>query len=808
MLKNYVKIALRNMMRNKAYSTINIFGLSLGVSCCLLLALYIQDEMSYDKHHEQKEDLYRIITQIHGKDGLDKIASCSPPIAMAMRDEIPEVENAARLLNPPGVAQNLIKYGNDTFYESDGFIGDSSLFDLLTYEFIEGSPASSLTEPNTVVITGSLAQKLFGKEPALNKVISISQSGPMRDFKITGVIQDNSKSFVKPNFIISMMSSGWGEYIRSNAAQGEWAGQNFMPSYVELIPGHSIEAVTKKMNELLVKYGSEDMKALGITKTLSLEPVKDIYLMSDIGRSPRITYIYVIALIAVFILLLGCINFMNLSTAKATKRAGEIGIRKVMGAFRRSLIYQILGEAFILVMIAIILSIILLQLALPFFNELTDKNISLAAENAGYVAAALLLITIITGLIAGSYPAFYLSSFQPAQVLKGKFSLNNTRGLLRQSLVVFQFMIAITLVCGMFIIGKQLKFIEEQNLGFNPDAKVVLPLRTETAQRKYHALQKELSRNSTVISVSAANFMPGSYIWNDLALYESGSDMDHAKFHRINTVDYGYLELLGIPIIAGRSFTDNRETESQRKIIINRSSVNAFGFTPEKAIGQNLSFEWQGEKMVFEVIGVMEDYHQTSLKEKIFPLAYQMGGANQNLEYAILNVTTDDLKATLKSIESTWTTLIEDTPFEYSFLDENIQKQYVEDQKVSTIISSFTIIAMLISCLGLYGLSTYMAERRFKEIGVRKVMGASVNQIVGLMSKEFGRLVIIAFVISVPLAWYAMNKWLDGFAYKTSIDAMLFLYAGAAALTIALLTVSFESIKAAAANPVKALRNE
>jgi len=808
MLKNYVKIALRNIMRNKVYSAINIFGLSLGVACCLLLAMYIQDEMSYDKHHAQKEDLYRIITQIHGKDGLDKIASCSPPIAMAMRDEIPEVQNAARLLNPPGVAQNLIKYENNTFYESDGFLGDSTIFDLLTYAFIEGSPAKALTEPNAVVITGTLAQKLFGKEPALNKVISISQSGPMRDFKITGVIEGNSKSFVKPNFIVSMMSSGWGEYVRSAEAQGEWAGQNFMPSYVKLVPGHVVEEVTKKMNEVLVKYGSEDMKALGLSKTLSLEPVQHIYLKSDIGRSPRITYIYIIASIAIFILLLACINFMNLSTAKATKRAAEIGIRKVLGAFRSSLISQILGEAFVLVMIAIVLSIVLLQLALPFFNELTDKSISFGAGNVGYFAAALLFISIITGLLAGSYPAFYLSSFQPAAVLKGKFSLNNTAGLLRQALVVFQFMIAIALVCGMFIIGKQLKFMEEQNLGFNPEAKVVLPLRTATAQENYPGLQKELSRNHNVISVSSARYMPGSIIWNDFALYESGSDMNNAKFHRVNTVDYGYLELLGIPIIAGRSFIDNRETEGQRKIIINRSSANAFGFTPEKAVGQNLYFEWQGEKMAFEVIGVMEDYHQTSLKEKIYPLVYQMPGAKQNLEYAILNINTHDVKATIRSIEKTWKTLIDDTPFEYSFLDENIHQQYLEDQKVSKIITSFTLIAMLISCLGLYGLSTYMAERRFKEIGVRKVMGASVNQIVGLMSKEFVRLVIIAFVISVPIAWYAMNKWLGGFAYKISIDAMVFLYAGAAALTIALLTVSFESLKAASTNPAKALRNE
>ncbi len=808
MIRNYIKIALRNMVRNKTYSLINIFGLSMGVACCLLLALYIQDEYSYDRHQVEVQNLYRIITDFKSDKGLNKLATCSPPIAMAMRDELPEVESAARLVNPPGVSQNLIRYENNIFYETNGFLADSTLFEVLTYDLIEGNPANALVHANSVVISESMAKKLFGDNSALDKTIFISQGGPSGDFKITGVFREYSKSHINANFFISMTSSGWAEYIRSSEAQGEWAGQNFIPSYVRLSANHDVNAVIKKMNEVLIKYGSEDMKALGMTKTLSLEPVKDIYLKSDIGKSPRITYIYVIATIAVFILLIACINFMNLSTAKATKRASEIGVRKVMGAFRSSLIGQILGEAMVIVLISILISIVMVQMALPYFNQLTGKAISFETENIGYFALALTSITLITGLIAGSYPAFYLSSFQPAQVLKGKINLNNASGILRQSLVVFQFMIGIALVCGMLIIGKQLNFIESKNLGFDSHAKIILPLRTESAQKSYQALRTELSNNSNVKSVSASNYMPGSFIWNDFSVYPTGGNMDKAVLHRVNNVDYGYIELLGLKIITGRSFTDNRETESNGNIIINQTAVKELGFTPETAIGQELTTEWQGQKYPHRVIGVMEDYHQVTLKEKINPIMFRMNGPTRSFDYAIADVSGDQFEATISAIEKTWKTLIPDTPFEYSFLDENIQKQYQEDRKISSIITSFTVIAMLISCLGLYGLSSYMAERRYKEIGIRKVLGADVNQIVRLMSKEFVKLVIIAFIIATPLAWYAMNQWLEGFAYKTVIDAQVFVYAGLGALTIALLTVSFESIRAAMGNPVDSLRSE
>lgn len=807
MLRSYIIIAWRNMVRSKVYSIINVSGLSLGVVCCLLLALYIQDEMGYDRHHGRLQDLYRVTTIIEGSQGRG-MGTASPPIAHALSSEIPEVEFATRMVVPPGASQNLIRYEDKLFYESDGAIADSTLFDVLTYKFIEGSPAHALTDSRSVVITDQLAKKLFGNDQALGRFISIQGVGT-GEFKVTGVIKSNLKTFLPVNFIISMNSSGgMADYINSERVAHAWAGQNFVPTFVLLSPGHSTEAVIKKMNQVLQKFGAEDLKARGMKKTLSLEPVKDIYLRSGIDQSPRIIYLYVIASIAGFILLIASINFINLSTARATKRASEIGVRKVMGAFRSSLIRQILSEAMVIVLISIAVGVVAVQLVLPFFNQLTDKSISLGTENTGYFLIALSLLSIVIGLLAGAYPAFYISSFQPAQVLKGKFTMSNTSGWLRRVLVVFQFMIAITLVCGMIIIARQLNYMQEKDLGFNANAKIVLPLRTADARDHYETLQNQLTGIRSVKWVSAAEYMPGSRIFSDSRLYMEGSNVDMAISILHNTVDYRYLELLDVKLIAGRSFTDNRKMESARKVILNRAAAKIYGFEPEAIVGKRIYYEGQGQAYDFEIIGVMEDYHQVSLKEEIEPTLFQMAEEKNSYGFMVVSLNTTDFQETIATIEQEWKKNVDGTPFEYSFLDENIQRQYITDRKVSQIATAFTMIAMLISCLGLYGLSTFMAERRFKEIGIRKVMGASVRQITALMSTEFIKLVLTALIISIPLAWYAMDKWLEGFAYRISVDASVFIYAAAAAMITALLTTSFESIRAASANPVKSLRNE
>ncbi|MDV3308627.1 MAG: ABC transporter permease [Cyclobacteriaceae bacterium] len=807
MLKNYFKVAVRNLVRTKIFSLINIFGLSLGVACCLLLSLYVRDEFSYDRHHERLSDLYRIDTQFEGVVGFDKLGSVSPPITMTLKEELPEVEEAARVVASFS-SPDLIQYEDEKFFEPDGYIADSTLFDVLTYEFLEGNPKKALADANTVVLSEPLAKKLFGNEPALNKSILISQGGEPVNYKVTGVYRQD-KSFFDANFITSMMSEGFGYYVRadSNAAY-EWGGQNFVMGYLKLAPGHSEAEVERKMNDLLIKYGAEDMKALGITKTLFLEPIKDIYLKSEVARSQRITHIYIIVSIALFVLLLACINFMNLSTAKAAKRAGEIGIRKAMGAFRSNLIRQIMGEALVIVAVAMVISVLLVQVALPGFNELSGKSISFNSDNSVYFILALVGLTIITGLVAGSYPAFYISSFKPAEVLKGKFSLGSASGRLRQALVIFQFVIAIVLVCGVFVISRQLSFMKEKDLGFDPEAKVIIPLRTAEAKRQYETLRNKIAQMSSVESVSAASYAPGSQIFNDMVFYRDGGSMETAILNRRNFVDAGYLELLGIKMIAGRSFTNNREVESQGRLIINRASAEKFGLKPEEIIGEKLHFDWQGEHFTFEVIGVMEDFNQVSLREPIVPLTFEIAGVADRYNFMIASLNTSEFSQSISDIEALWREQVSDAPFEYSFLDEDLQEQYNEDRRISRIITAFSVVAMIICSLGLYGLSSFMAERRLREIGIRKALGASVPQITGMMSKEFVRLVVLAFAIAVPLAWYGSNKWLEGFEYKTPLSVTPFLFAGVCALVIALLTVSYESLKAANTDPAKTLRNE
>ena len=816
MLTKYLKLALRNLKRNKVYSFINIFGLALGITCCLLLSLYIWDEMSYDKHHKRASDLYRIITNFQSGSVVDRVGSASPPVAMAIKDEVPEVEAAVRILNPPGVkeyfttgekekTQSLMRYNDNLFYESEGFLADSTLFDVFTYELKEGYPRKALVQPNSVVLSEKLAHKLFGEEPALDRMITISQGGKPDEYKVTGVFKEKYNSHIKANFFTSITSSG---LIGNVLNEQEWAGQNFVPSYLKLAPGHHKAVVEKKMNDVLLRHGAEAMKAEGIHKTLSLEPVKDIYLKSDIGQKPRISYLYVVGSIALFILLIACINFMNLSTAKANRRATEIGVRKTLGARRSSLIKQILGEAMVTILIAIIISLILVQLALPLFNQLTDKSISINAENITFFLFAALTLTIVTGLVAGSYPAFYLTSFQPAQVLKGKSNPGNSSGRLRQTLVVFQFMIAIALVCSVLIISRQVNFMTGTNPGFNTNAKIVLPLRTDEAHKQYDVLKEQIGQNSSVNGVSGCSFIPGTPMFRDMDFYTDGGDMNKAVDINRNVVDVGYLELLNIKLIAGRSFMESRSLDSTHKFILNRTAVSRLGFTPEKIVGQTLHFDWEGKRYDFPVIGVMEDFHQNSLHEEIKPTLFEMDKSNKRYDYIIASLAATDFERTVKTIERTWKSLILDTPFEFSFLDRTIQKQYDEDRRVSKIISSFGIIAMIICALGLYGLSSYLAERRFKEIGIRKVMGASVQQIVVMMSAEFVKLVLIAFVFAVPVAYYGMSKWLEGFAYKISIGWFVFVMAGLVALAIALLTISFESIKSAMSNPINSLRSE
>jgi putative ABC transport system permease protein len=805
MIRNYVKIALRNILRNKVYSLINILGLSSGVACCLLLSLYVREELSYDRHHTRLSDLYRIDSDLNE---YGKLASVSPPIAMTLREEIAEVESAVRIVPPPGVVQSLIKRGDDVFYESDGYLADSTLFDVFTYEFKEGSEKDALTQPNTVVISDKLARKLFGDESALDKYIIIDQGGMEANYRITGVFIDNKNSFLRASFFTSMMSQGWGEYLRTDpSASNEWAGQNFVPSYVRLASGHQKEVVEKKINALLVKYGAEQMKAMGFHKTLFLEPVSDIYLKSMVDRTPRSVYLYLIVSIAVFILLIGCINFMNLSTAKAMKRSTEIGVRKVMGAGRSLLIRQILGETLIIVLISNLLSIVIASLAKPYFNEISGKDISLDAESLIYVILSFTGLTLFTALIAGSYPAFYLSSFNPADVLKGKLKGKSSERL-RRSLVVFQFIIAIALVSCVVVVTKQFSLIRETDLGFNKSGKVILPLRSQHAQSQYEVLKKQLLNVTGIDAVSGTEFRPGLHVLNDMKFSLEGRSVANGVDIAQNRVDRDYIELLGIKMIAGRSFVATDNSQNGNRVIVNRVTATELGVDPDKIVGETLQSEWQGQKITYQVIGVMDNFNQTSLKDRISPTLFLLSPNPSQYRFLLASFDVARQEQTIPAIRKIWDDMVPGIPFEFSFLSDVINMQYQQDERLFSIIKSFTAVAIVISCLGLYGLSVFMAETRFKEIGVRKVLGATVSQVAAMMAKEFIKLILLALIISVPFTWYAMHKWLEEFAFKIDIDITTFAYSGAVAVFIALFTVGYQTIRAASVNPIKSIRSE
>jgi len=808
MLINYLLIALRNIQRNKLYATLNLVGLAIGIACCLLLTLYIQDEWQYDKQHKELQNLYRIVTHYNREGEFSTSGTTSPPVAQTMRNEIPEIEVAARVFNPPGVDLNLIKYQDKIFYEKNGLIADSSIFDIFTYSFLEGVASKALNRPNTIVISDQLAEKLFSNESALGKVIAVSQGQGFVDYQVTGVFEEQKQSHLQANFFTSMLSDGWGTFVTKDPRMSEeWGGQNFIPAYLKLTNIHDKLAVEEKMNAVLQKYGAADMQALGLYKNFSLEPFADIYLKSDVRQTPRIRYIYIMMLIAGFVMLIACVNFMNLATAKASKRATEIGIRKVIGANKSNLVKQLIGESFLLVSFACIIGLTITQLALPLFNYLTDKNLTILQSDWRILLSTMLGLIILICVLAGAYPALYMASLQPVKILKSKNIINNGSGILRQGLVVSQFAIAIVLVIGVFVINKQITFMQKKSLGFNANEQIIVPLRTEEAQSQFSNLSKALKENQFITHVSATDYTPGNRIWSDMGFYKSGSNADNSILHGRNRIEVNYMQQMDIKLLTGRYFSDNREME-KRNVIINEASAKSFGFTNEDAVGQQIFFDWQGEKYAFTIIGVMQNYHQLSPKEKIDPIVFELGEDSNSLSVLVAQIDGDQIEKGIAAMEKVWKNLVKDTPFSYTFLQDDLNQQYHQDKKTAMIINSFAAIALLICCLGLYGLSLYMTERRFKEIGIRKVLGASVQSIVKLMSAEYIKLILIAMSISFPVAWYLASEWLQSFAYRTNVNLSIFLYAGFVTLLVTILTVSIESFKAAILNPTLTLKTE
>ena len=812
MIKNYFKIALRNLQRNKAFSFINIFGLAVGLATCTLIMLYIFSEMGYDGQNKNADRIFRIASKAAQLGNVkDKPwAATSAPVAWGLKEDMPEVEQSARLLKFPTLDKMLLKYEHDNdskqFYETNGYYVDSTFFQIFTYDFKYGNALTSLNEPNSVVISEEVAQKMFGNENPVGKPINIGMPYGTFNYTVKGVFKDASvKSHIPAHFFLSMRNGDIGTWVEQ---QTNWATNNIFFTYVKLKEGSDPKTFEKKLQAFIDRRGGTDQKALGVSKQLFIQPLQDIYLHSDldneIAPNGNITYLYILGSIALFVLLIACINFMNLSTARSGKRAKEVGIRKVMGAEKRSLVYQFLGESVMMSFLALLLALLIAYALLPFFNNLTQKNLTLFDKPELWLWIAGL--TLCSGILSGFYPAFYLSSFRPIAVLKGKLLNNFSAVAIRKGLVVFQFTISICLILGAVVIIKQLNFLDNQQLGFNKNQQIILPLQDKSAIKNYAAFKNELLKNPGVKNVTSGSTYPGIPNVEDMLFYAEGKTIHDVIDVHLATVENDYFKTLGFTMLSGRGFSKEFTADSN-SIVLNEAALKELGYDVTTAVGKKLYYDFQGNHNTMIIVGVVKNFNFESLYNSIKPFGFTTSFGNK-YSYVIANVATKNYAGLLKDIQYSWNKINPDIPFVYSFLDNDFQKNYEKDQRVSGIVSYFTFIAILIACLGLFGLSAFSAEQRTREIGIRKVLGASVTNVASLLSKDFIKLVLIALLIASPLAWIGMNKWLQGFAYSIHISWWMFAIAGLMAIIIALITVSFQAIKAAIANPVKSLRSE
>ncbi|MFS2186573.1 ABC transporter permease [Mucilaginibacter sp. Mucisp84] len=809
MIKSYLKTAWRFLLKNKTFSLINIIGLATGTLCCLYILLYVQDQYSYDKQHKDVKDIYRITTTLELTGDKHDGAASSPPIAPAMKNDFGEVLQFTRLVTTEGFGakQHLLRYKEKSFYQQNAAYVDSTFFDVFNFHFVSGNANKVLAEPYSLVLMKPVADKLFGSEDPIGKMISIDNSFGKHDFKVTGVVDESAgQSHIKVSMFMAMNSGGLGQYVRQNTA---WAGNNFLYAYVKLRPNASAAALEKKLPDFLNKYGADQLKAIGMKKALYLQPVTTIH--TTPGHEHELTktldpaFLYIMILVAVLIQVVACINFMNLSTARASKRAKEVGVRKVIGAGQGDLMKQFLGESFMLTLMGVAIALPLLVLLLPYLNQVTHTDIHLSFFSNYRLWLMLMGIVVVTGFVAGSYPAFYLSAFKAIKVIKGNFTSHISAAGIRKSLVVFQFVLSIVLITGIIVIYSQLNFVKNKDLGFDQNQKLIFNFYTGTTQSKMKNFANDLRQLAEVKTVSNADNYLSQFVPHDHGVYTAGGNMTTAiDAQNINTDEF-FAKANGIKIIAGRDFRIGDTT----RVLINETLCKRLGLNPQTAPGTRLYTQYDPDPVTFvEVAGVMKDFNYNSLHMEVKP--FMLVYRNDPRQFNVMVVSTDskNYKSLLGKMEALWRKDIADAPFEYSFLDTEVQKQYETEVTLSQIINAFTLMAIVISCLGLFGLAAFSAEQRSKEIGVRKVLGASVTGIVQLLSKDFVQLVLIALVISTPIAWWGMSKWLQAFEYRVTIRWWMFALAGVLAMVIALLTVSTQAIKAARMNPVKSLKAE
>ena len=792
MIKNYIKIAFRNLWRHRLFSFLNILGLTIGMTACFLAFTYVRFETSYDDFQTKRDRIYRVVADI--KTPTEVINGSGPSWAVAPHiTEFPEVEEAIRVMSDV----ILFKKDNLKFNESEVLWADPAFFTTFDFPLVKGNAKTALTEPLSIVLSETLAKKYFADQDPMGKTILLL--GDQQPATVTGIMKDvPENSQIQGNVVLSMTTIT----KKFNAGLDDQWG-NYSPfTYVLLKQGTDAAAFEKKLPGFLKKWNGKEMDQLQMYPTLFLEPMKDVYLKSTRGGfvNGNIKNVYIFSIIGLFIILIASINFINLTTARSSERAKEVGIRKVIGARKIQLILQFIGESIIICMIAFILTIGLIALLNHSFNELAGKVVSTGIfDNLQYIFY-LLLVALGIGLMAGIYPAFILSSFKPVTVLKGRFSTGLSGNVLRKSLVVFQFAISTALVIGTIVVYTQMSYMRNQDLGFNKDEVLVIDAHGDAGAK---TLKQTLKGLANVNQVSLSGSVPGA--GNPSAYSEIENTKGELQKANLDLyfVDFDYIPLYNMKVVAGRAFSRDFMTDTTQAMVLNEAAVKMFGYTsPEQAIGKQFK-QWGREG---KIVGVIKDFHFRSLQQQIKPLSMRI--EEGSMDYLSVSLKTSNLQSSLTTIEKAYQNAIPNQPYSYYFLDEFFNRQYKSEEKFGTLFLNFSLLAIFISCLGLLGLASYSTMQRTKEIGIRKVLGASVPNILSLLSKDFLKLVVISFFVAIPVAAYFMHKWLSDFAYRISISWWVFALAMLIALTVAFLTIAFQALKAATSNPTKSLRTE
>jgi putative ABC transport system permease protein len=793
MIKNYLRVAFRNLWRHKGFSLLNIVGLTIGMTAFFLVFLYVCFELSYDSFHGKADRIYRIVSDVQTPTGLQHFNNPPLPSTIGMKEQLPEIEMTTRI----SLGDNwMVIRDRDVFETDDVAMSDPNFFRVFDFPLIKGDPKTALSGARNVVLSESTAKKFFGNTDPMGKVLIMTRD--KFPCTVTGVMKDiPENSHFKASMIISVAT-----FERMDSSFNQQWDNYAWSTYALLKPGASAASLQAKFPAYLDKFGGEAIRKSRMIPTLLLEPLRYIYLYStrDDAKNGHIGNVYIFSIIGAFIVLIAGINFVNLTTARSVERAKEVGIRKVVGAGKAMLAGQFIGESIILCMIAYVLAVGLSALMLPLFNQLAGKEISTGIFSQPRYLAILLGIAVLIGVFAGLYPALVLSSFRPVAVLKGKFSTGTKGIVLRKGLVVVQFTIAIGLMIATLVVYFQLNYMRSQDLGFSKDQKLVMDTRDDSAKL---AFKQALASIPGVQSTTMSNFSPGMMFFPQQGQLEN----NRGEMQSINIlpllVDYDYLSQMHMPIVAGRDFSRVFGTDSTNATIVNETAVRQLGYTlPSQAIGKRFD-QWN---KTGTIIGVVKDFHIRSLQEPIQPTTMMAGPKNCDLICATIDG--HRTPETLAAVEAKWKQSLPSRPFSYFFLDEFFNRQYRSEDHFGRLFLNFAILAIFISCLGLMGLAAYSTVQRTKEIGVRKVVGASVGNIVYLLSRDFLQLVGWAFLVAAPLSWFFVNGWLRGFAYRIGSYWWIFVLAGIMALVIALATVSFQAIKAALVNPVRSLRSE